>query len=92
MDSEISSPTSNGTKRFNQIISNEISKLIIDTINSGENYVNVAKMFKVSPTTVKGIYSTLKKTERYDKKKTRHRISTLSDNQKEQICDWVDED
>jgi transposase len=92
MDSDTSSPTSNGTKRTNQTISNEVRKLIIDTINSGEDQSVVAKMVKVKPTTVRAIYSAFKKTGQYKKKKVGHRKSILSDNQKEQICNWVDED
>jgi hypothetical protein len=45
MDSENSSFTSNSPKRVNQVISNEVRKLIIDTINSGESDTFVAKTF-----------------------------------------------
>jgi transposase len=92
MDIDTSSPTSNGTKRVNQIISNEVRKLIIHTINSGEDQSVVAKMFKVKPTTVRAIYSTFKKTGLCQKKKVGNRKSILSDSQKEEICNWVDED
>jgi hypothetical protein len=53
MDSENSSFTSNSPKRVNQVISNEVRKLIIDTINSGESDTVVAKTFKVKLITVK---------------------------------------
>jgi transposase len=92
MDSENSSSTSNSPKRVNQVISNEVRKLIIDTINSGGSDIVVAKTFKVKLTTVKAIYSAFLKTGRYDKKKTRHRKSILSDDQKERIYEWVDKD
>ncbi len=62
MDSETSSPTSNGTKRVNQTISNEVRKLIIHTINRGEDPSVVTKMVKVKPTTdFRAIYSSFKK-------------------------------
>ncbi len=70
MDSDTSSPTSNSTKRVNQTISSEVRKLIIDTINSGEDQSVVARMFKGKPTTVRAIYSAFKKTGQYKKKKS----------------------
>jgi hypothetical protein len=64
MDSKNSSSTSNSPKRVNQVISNEVRKLIIDTINSRESDTVVAKTFKVKLTTVKAVYSAFLKTGR----------------------------
>jgi transposase len=74
------------------VISNEIRKLIIEKLDEGQPPKDVSILFNVNYDTVRSIYRTYKKDGRFEKKKTGHRRSLLSDQQKEQICDWVDED
>jgi transposase len=78
--------------RTKQKISDELRKLIIDEMNSGSKPKKVAEIFKVQESAVRKIYKTFQKDGRVTKKKTGKRRSKLSDEQKEKLCDWVDDD
>jgi len=79
-------------KRTKQKISDELRKLIIDEMNSGSKPKKVAEIFKVQESAVRKIYKTFQMEGRVTKKKTGKRRSKLSDEQKEKLCDWVDND
>jgi transposase len=79
-------------RRRNNKISDEIRGLIINSMNNGTTANNVGHQFNVLPNTVRKIYSTYRRTQNTTKKSAGHRQQKLSDAQKEQICDWVDED
>jgi hypothetical protein len=66
-------------RRRNNKISDEIRELIINSMNNGTTANNK-------------IYSTYRRTQNTTKKIAGHRQQKISDAQKEQICDWVDED
>jgi transposase len=75
-----------------KVIPNEIRNLIIERLNDGQPPKDVSLLYDVKYETVRSIYKTYLKDGRVEKKKTGHRKSLLSDQQKEKICDWVDDD
>ncbi len=61
-------------------------------MNSGSKPKKVAQVFKIQESAVRKIYQTFQKDGRVTKKKTGKRRPKLSDEQKEKLCDWVDDD
>jgi transposase len=91
---ETYSPSTSGTntKRKNQCISNDIRKLIVERLNSGHSFTEVALVFKVKVDAVRKMYKTYQKSGSMVKKRGGHRRQLLNESQKETICDWVDSD
>lgn len=82
----------NGHRRRNAKISNEMRTLVINFLNSGSTVKNVAQQFSVLPDTVRKMYATYRRTNNVAKVSAGHRQPKLSLAQKEQICDWINED
>ncbi|KAI4459421.1 zinc finger protein [Holotrichia oblita] len=84
----------NGHRRRNAKICHEIRILVINSLNSGSTPTvkNVAQQFSVLPDTVRKMYATYRRTNNVAKVSAGHRHPKLSLAQKEQICDWIDED
>lgn len=72
-------------------ISNERRRLIIEAYNRGENMKNLSTMFDVKYNTVRKIVTVYQNEGRINKNPKGHRPKKLAINEKEQICDWVDE-
>lgn len=61
-------------------------------MNSGSTVKNVAQQFSILPNTVRKMYATYRRTNNVAKVSSGHRQPKLSLAQKEQICNWIDDD
>ena len=78
-------------KRKNRKIDDNIRQLIIRFLNNGMKPKDVAEMFGQKPNTITKIYSVYKKTGKQTKSLSGHRNQKLNEEQKRQICVWVDQ-
>ncbi len=78
-------------KRYKQTISNDLRQLIINKMNRGFTPQDLSIIYDVKANTISHMYSNYKKTGFTEKQKTGHRRSLLNNEQKEQICDWIDD-
>lgn len=92
ISSSSSSSSSSSTRGPKKKISNEIRKLIIEKLKSGDSPKDVSNIYQVNYDTVRSMYRTYKKNGLMEKKTTGRRQPILTEEQKERICDWVDED
>lgn len=81
----------NDIRRRNNRISNEVRSLIIRGMNSGRTAATLGEQFNIRPNTVRKIYYNYKKTNRINKISAGHRPTKLCLEQKDMVCNWVDE-
>lgn len=82
----------NRERRQNSKISNEVRGLIINAMHRGLSSVDVGRQFNVKPNTIRKIYGKNLRTGQINKQSAGHRRQVLTPQQKEIICDWIDED
>lgn len=82
----------NGERRRKAVISDEVRSLIIRGMNSGHSSTIIGQQFSVRPNTVRKMYANYRKTNQIKKKSGGHRPKKLTIEQKEALCNWIDED
>ena len=88
---EISVNVIQNHKKIREKISNEVKQLIISNMNNGSTGEEVAKIVKLNPHTVRGMYRRYRLTGiEINQMRGRPRGQMFSNDQKLTICEWVD--
>lgn len=82
----------NAERRQKNKISNEVRALIIRGMNDGSSAVQIGRQFNVLPNTVRKIYKTYTITNVVNKRSVGHRPKKFTQEEKEEICNLIDED
>jgi transposase len=89
---EIPVNTVNNQKRKRKTISDELRELIINSMSGGKGCMEASKQFGLKHQTVSDIYRKYVNEGVKTTQPRGHRQRIPSDQQKEVLCDWVDED